>query len=131
MSTLQARLNEIAAQEREWLAQGHPVAIVSNTVAWWNERGIFTAADLDAHFAGDPHASTADLAYFDQQEMWAGYDAWLDEQELLDMSPDRGLSDEEYETKRLEAIRLDEASFNPVFAEVKQARVYAHYQAGW
>ena len=68
--SLQARIDEIAAQEREWMEQGHPVAVVSNTVAWWNERGIFTAADLDAHFAGDPHTTAADQAYFDSQERY-------------------------------------------------------------
>lgn len=102
--SLQARIDEIAAQEREWMAQGHPVLIVSNTVAWWNERGIFTAADLDAHFAGDPHESSADRNYHMRLE----YEAWLDEQELV-----------------AEPIVEDDFPPLPIYA------VAAQHQSGW
>ncbi len=106
MSALQARIDEIAAQEREWIEQGHPVLIVSNTVAWWNERGIFTAADLDAHFAGDPHESTADRNY----HMGLEYEAWLDEQELV--------------ATPVEIVE-DDFPFRPIYAVAQQ------FQPGW
>lgn len=122
--TLQARIDEIAAQEREWIAQGHPVAIVSNTVEWWNERGIMTAEQLDSYFVGDPHATPADRAYYDMMD---GYDAWLDEQER-DIEP---ITDEEYQRDLEHAMALDAASANPVFAETRESRLYSHFQPGW
>lgn len=107
--TLQERIDEIAAQEREWMELGHPVLVVSNTVEWWNERGIFTAEQLDAHFQGDPHESTSDRSYHARVE----YDAWLDEMER------EAIADEMSEEI------ADDFPFEPIYA------IAAQHQSGW
>lgn len=117
-TSLTARLAQISAEDDAREAEGWTVFRLVTDESFWNERGYFTAADLDAMLDAECERER-------RKSAMAGWDEddsdWQEQDRLQREQEDRWYADWQREQDEMAALVAENARYT----------LYNHYQPGW